>query len=220
VGDTVPPENANDLGSLPQTMRRWMIPLLCVVLFLTAAVGLMRAVVGSLELGLPGATVPAHVTGIGYHPTDPGDVLPPGVTAPRQSTPLAEIYVEHLPAGLRLLTVADDVVVGLSLAVGALLLWRVLLSISSGRPFDARNPRRLGWLAVVLATGWTGGSLLASMASYAVLTHVGLDALDLARPAFPPLPDLTGLWLALIASAFAVAFRHGRQLAADAEGLV
>jgi hypothetical protein len=107
-------------------------------------------------------------------------LLPAGGSLERIPSASADYVVEQLPAGLRLLAGAERALGALALGVGALLLRRLLLSIADGRPFDARNPRRIV-IAACLLVGGVAASVAARVVSTAVLDHVGLGDGPLTR---------------------------------------
>lgn len=151
-----------------------------------------------------------------------GRPLPPGTALQQDGSATATLHVAALPAELRLLIGSGHALAAIGTFAAALYGRRFLLSIWDGRPFDPRNPRRLVGVGLGLLVGGVGSSAMGSVASHAVLAHLGRrpDQADtaLAAPALPV--DLDGLWWALIALAVAEAFRRGRQLAEDADGLV
>jgi hypothetical protein len=137
------------------------------------------------------------------------------------SSTSAELQFAELPVLLQLLSELDHVVSGLTLCLSALLLRRILLSIADGRPFEADNPRRLVRLAVVLLVGGVGGAWAVWWSSTLILGHVGLDPTGTAPIRLPgQLVAVQPLLWALLALAAAVAFRRGRELLDDTDGLV
>jgi hypothetical protein len=114
-------------------------------------------------------------------------------------------------------------VINVCVGVGAFLLYRILLSIAAGRPFESRNPRRIAGLAgAIWVAGVVPGVLTAAAASL-VLHRVGLAGPH--SPVMAPPMNLIGsmvenLLLPLLVLAFAEAFRRGGELARDVDGLV
>lgn len=150
-----------------------------------------------------------------------GRPLPPGTFLLLDNAAVAQLHVLDLPIELRVLIGSGEALAGLGFFVAAMYGRRLLLSIWDGRPFDPRNPRRLVAISIGLVVGGVGSSVIATLAGAAVLGHLGIDAtggqpLDV-RPWWL---DLSGLWWALIALALAEAFRRGRRLTEDADGLV
>ncbi len=127
--------------------------------------------------------------------------------------------VPELPALLRLLTEAPALLTGLCGAVAALLLHRMLRDARAGRPFADRSPGRLTALAVVVVVGGLGGQLLEMLARFVVLGHVGATGVGSPVRLEASL-DLGPLVVAFGLLALAEAFRVGRRLSRDTEGLV
>lgn len=129
------------------------------------------------------------------------------------------LQVQSLPAGLRLATEAGTVVRGLSSALAAWLVWRLLSVIGAGRPFEARNPARLAAVALLVIVAGSGAQVVEHVVTMAVLEH--LDATRAGTPFDIGVTfDLTPALLAAVLLALAEAFRRGRQLAEDVEGLI
>lgn len=149
-----------------------------------------------------------------------GRPLPPGTFLVQGEHATARLFVPDLPVGLSLVVGAGEALAGLGIFVAALYGRRLLLSIWDGRPFDRRNPRRLVAIAAGLAVGGSGAAVVATLASAAVLAHLDIDTAGGALSTRRWWLDLDGLWWALIALALAEAFRRGRQLTEDADGLV
>ena len=189
-------------------------------LLVVAVVALGVAVAAPLvQLAGNGGTVPVTLT-------DPDAVrdldlagLPAGTEA-HLDTGSAHLYVESLPAGLRLLTAAGTSAAALAVAAGAWLLFLVLRSVRSGRPFDRRNPGRLVGVATAVVLGGVLAPALDTGVAAVVLGRVGLTdpgsplSLVFLEISFAP------LLLAAIVLAAAEAFRRGAALADDADGLV
>lgn len=122
---------------------------------------------------------------------------------------------------MRILVNLGPLLSALAVVVGALLLRRVLVSIEKGRPFDPHNARRLAAVAGLVVLDGTGATLLRWVGARAALTSLGRTLDDTALPdsAFGPF-GVSSLLVALVVLAFAEAFRRGRHLAEDADGLV
>ncbi|MCF6745067.1 DUF2975 domain-containing protein [Blastococcus sp. KM273128] len=190
------------------------------VLFVVAAVALLTAVVLPVnQLTQPGGSVTVQVA----EPDDDRSLdlagLPEGVWVV-DSTSESQLFAADLPAGLRALTELPASLHAIAVAVGAWLLARLLWSIHDGHAFDRRNPGRLAGLAAAVVLG----GLVVPMAEGVVATTV-LEHLDLAGPGSPLVLfevtlSLTPIGLALALLAAAEAFRRGRALEDEVEGLV
>jgi hypothetical protein len=189
------------------------------LLLALAAVTVVLAVAVPLQqLTERGADVPVVLSGPAADRA--GEALRlPGLPAGTSVTSTAEEFqlsAEDLPAGLRLLSQASTSLVFLSVAAGAWFLAMVLRSIRAGRPFDRRNPGRLGGVACALVLGGVVAPIVSNLAANAVLGH--FDLLDPEGPFTFVIVDLKFNGLFLLA--FAEAFRRGGALADDVEGLV
>lgn len=131
------------------------------------------------------------------------------------------LQLDVLPGWARMFSTADDVIGGVALCLGAWMLRRVLLSVGSGAPFDARNPRRLRWVALSVVLGTLLEPFSTYWATRAVLADAGADPATAYLRWEPWGPfGLGDIGLALLALAAAEAFAQGRRLADDADGLV
>lgn len=149
--------------------------------------------------------------------------VPPGATLSSiDYGGAAELATPELPLGLRLFAVAGALAGQLAWVAGALYVRRVLLTIEHGEPFTRRNAGRLVRVAALVLLGGAVAPWLSWWGVREVLAHLKLPR-DLV---LPPGVDLdadigfTGLLLALVVLAAAEAFRRGRKLAEDTEGLV
>ncbi|MGW5358875.1 DUF2975 domain-containing protein [Actinopolymorpha pittospori] len=140
---------------------------------------------------------------------------------PRHSV---KYLVHELPWWLRLLTETSPGLGYLSLGIGAVMVRRLVLTIDAGRPFDRRNPRRIGVIAVCVAVGLTGAAWFESFAAWAVVGHVAAvsdtPSLISTLGAHHPRLDLAPVVVAAAIAVVAIAFRRGQQLTKDVEGLV
>ena len=132
--------------------------------------------------------------------------------------------VEELPWWLRLLTEVPSTLGYLSLGIGAVMLRRLVLTIHEGRPFDRRNPRRIGVIAIMVALGTSVAALVESFAAWAVVHHVAdvtnRPSLVTTLLATFPRFEIEPLVVAAAIAVVAIAFRRGQQLTEDVEGLV
>jgi hypothetical protein len=110
-------------------------------------------------------------------------------------------------------------ITGLCLLWGALVVRRLVLSISGGQPFERGNAARVTQLAGLIVAATIAGGVLPYLAAHLVLERLGLSG-----PASPVYPHLViagaPLLVALFLLVLAQAFRRGAELAQDAEGLV
>lgn len=123
-----------------------------------------------------------------------------------------------LPWWLDVLGRADRTLPLLCWGIGAYVLGEVVRSVQAGQPFDHRNPRRIVTLASLVAIGGAGAGLM----------HYLMSELLLARA---DIPDRLGVYghfdmkpaslvIAGVLLVVAGAFRQGRKLTQDVEGLV
>jgi len=114
-------------------------------------------------------------------------------------------------------------VISVCVGAGALMLYRILLSIAAGRPFEPGNPKRIAGLAGAIAVAAVVPWFLTSAAAHLVLHRVGLTGPHSPVTA-PPVPSagsmLWQLLVPLLVLALAQAFRRGGELTRDVEGLV
>ncbi|MDQ4092490.1 MAG: DUF2975 domain-containing protein [Actinomycetota bacterium] len=134
----------------------------------------------------------------------------------------AELVTPQLPLGLRLFAGAGALLGQLAWVAGALYLRRILLTVERGEPFTRRNAGRLVRVAGLVFLGGAVAPWLSWWGGREVLAHLQLSR-DLI---LPPGVDhgeslgFTSVLLALVVLAAAEAFRRGRKLAEDTEGLV
>jgi hypothetical protein len=135
-----------------------------------------------------------------------------------------QYLVDVLPWWLRLLTEMSPALGYLSLGIGAVMLRRLALSIQKGRPFDPRNPRRVGVIAIMVALGTSVAAFVESFAAWAVVHHVAAvtnqPSLVTTLTTHFPRYQIEPLVVAAAIAVAAVAFRRGQQLTEDVEGLV
>jgi hypothetical protein len=189
------------------------------VLFVVAPLAVVVAVVLPVnQLTQPGGSV--VVTPALLHGDRSLEVpgLPDGVWVADPDTD-ALLTASELPGGLRALTELPASLSALAVAVGAWLLARVIATIRDGRPFDRRNPGRLAGIAAAVVVGGLVAPLSAGPVAVAVLTHLGLDGPD-APVGFSTTIPLAPIGLALVLLAAGEAFRRGRALEDEVEGMV
>jgi hypothetical protein len=121
----------------------------------------------------------------------------------------------------QLLSQAHLLVFGVCAALAALLLGRLLLSITAGAPFEPANARRLGGIGTLLFLGGLALSYLPALAAHAVLNRIGLggpgDPLGASAHQLQSMLGVLALW---VFGALSYAFRRGAELARETEGLV
>ncbi|MFD9467022.1 DUF2975 domain-containing protein [Streptomyces sp. NPDC060027] len=116
----------------------------------------------------------------------------------------------------QLLARGGTAVTALCIGVGALLLYRILLSIDAGRPFEAGNPRRLAGLAGAVAVAGAVPGFLSAAAADLVLHRVDLAGPDspVMSPPVVSIGALAGnLLVAFLVLALAEVFRRGAESA-------
>jgi hypothetical protein len=196
------------------------IDALSAVVLLYGASSLAVAVGGPItQLLQPGGQVAVGLNGSGEDALGRLPGLPPGTSLEVGSQSELLLSASSLPWWLRLLTEAPAAVAGLCGALGAFLVWRLLRDARAGRTFEAKSPDRLVALAAVVLVASLGSQLLDGVARAAVLDHV-----DAEGPGSPLVwgfeLDLTAVLLGFVLVALAEAFRHGRRLTQDVDGLV
>lgn len=143
----------------------------------------------------------------------------PGEQLNMQGVPNNAYYtVGDLPGGLEAMLAIGPLARSVCIVFAALTLIWWLDRIRSGRPFEARNSRRLVRLAILVVIG----GVLAPIVEH----YAGDEVIEYVRPAWevegvPNVPLIVGsVILASLLLVTADAFRRGRDLAADVEGLV
>jgi len=201
-------------------LGRTAMSLVSSVLFVVAAVALVVAVALPVnQLTQPGGSVVVTPTVLHGDRSLEIPGLPDGVVvADADSDALLSAF--ELPAGLRALTELPAALNALAIALGAWLLARVMSSVEVGRAFDRRNPRRLAGLAAAVVLGGLVAPLSAAPVSVAVLEHLDLVGPDSPFALFDTTISLTPIGIALAVLAAAEAFRRGRALEDEVEGMV
>ena len=119
----------------------------------------------------------------------------------------------------QLLSRGAGLITGLCLLWGALVVRRLVLSISRGQPFERGNAARVTQLAGLIVAAAIAAGVLPYLAAHLVLGRLGLSG-----PASPLYAHLAiagaPLLAALFLLVFAQAFRRGAGLAQDTEGLI
>lgn len=123
---------------------------------------------------------------------------------------------DAVPAYYRAMSEAGKSVLALMMAVIVFLLLRLRTEFAAGRPFAARNARRLSAMALAVVVGAYGSAWLDSYAA-----QIFYDYLSLERPLYvsfewSPVPLILAGALLIVAQAF----KKGRALTEDVEGLV
>lgn len=189
--------------------------LLLVVVF--AGIALGRRLVG-MATGTGAEVRVALPRDLDFRPFDSAP-LPAGATLEPAPFLAGTLSLPDVGFGTRLLAGSGSLLAVLSLVAGAIVLRRVLLSIEQGRPFDPRNPRRIVILAALVVVGISLVELLDWIGGRAALSSVGLDPHVAEQPISGPAP-FVGLLVGLVVLACAEAFRRGRRLTEDTDGLV
>jgi hypothetical protein len=132
------------------------------------------------------------------------------------STPPAYLNVPDLPPTLRLLTEAGPAIGVLAWAIGMALVAMVVRDVSRGTPFGSRVATRVAALGLVIILGPFASTTLEWIAGEVVVDRADVDQLVSPYYVLPLGAVLAGA----LAFALAEAFRQGRRLTAEVEGLV
>jgi hypothetical protein len=105
---------------------------------------------------------------------------------------------------------------------GAFLLRTLMLSTAAGHPFQHGNAARIAGVAGLIAVAAVASAVLPYVSAELVFHRIGLSTAGSAVAPPPLLPGSTPVHLlvALLVLALAGAFRRGRELARDVDGLV
>ena len=214
------PDGRTAGGGIARRVDVGGVVLLSYLTVLFGVVSLFTAVVQPLnQLTQPGGQVRVRLTEQAERARLDVPGLVGGYLEPDPEAGTVLLTVADLPAPLRLLTEAPATLTNLCAAVAAVLVFRLLRDARAGLPFTDRSPARLTALAVVVVVGGLGGQLLESVARLVVLDHVGATAGD-GPVRLDASLDLGPLVVAVGILALAEAFRTGRRLSRDTEGLV
>ncbi len=178
---------------------------------LEATLAVVGAVaVGNLALQVVRAVADERISAVNELPAS---LAPPGVRPPITGT----VVLQDPSLGQHLLHLAPYLLGTALVLVGALLLFRLAVSVRHGEPFQQANVRRLVVVAVLLLFGTPVVRLLESVDRGQVLKAAMPDAASYQISLDLPLDFmLAGLLVAF----FAEIFRRGARLRADVEGLV
>lgn len=128
-----------------------------------------------------------------------------------------DVMVPVSSGAIRLLAVLPGLLVAVLVAVAGWLVLRLMRTMAAGEPFAVANVWRLRGLAVVLVVGAPTVTFLEMAVRGAVLGTSDLGGLNPGMPVdIPWVSILTGMVVAMLAEAF----RTGRRLSEDVEGLV
>ncbi|WP_258725957.1 hypothetical protein [Cellulomonas sp. NS3] len=194
-----------------------VIGLLGILAGIAAAIGAGAAGAGS-GVAVPvvskaQADVPDNVSAVVNGTGLPGRA-PVSIT--RQGPLMLSVY-EDVSAPTRILARADVWASAIAAGAAVLILVPVLRSTASRDPFAPRNAPRLALAAAVALVGWGAAALLPVAVAGTVVPGVAAEA-GAWQPVFRPDYWPVGFVVALAVLAFAT--WHGRQLAADTDGLV
>lgn len=199
----------------------WIAEALVVVLILIGVVALITAVVLPInQLTQPGGAISVELGPVAsQHVLTSVPNVPAGSaleTVTTDGTIQATLNVFELPWLLKLLSEAGTSVWALCMAGIAWLLSLLLRDIYRGRPFSAKNPKRLQLIALLILAGSFASDTLNGIAAVLVSGHVDLEA--------PLITSFHYTWAPLILAGLVFvlgdAFRRGRVLSDDARGLV
>jgi hypothetical protein len=118
--------------------------------------------------------------------------------------------------GQRLLFTLPTIFDAVLILLGIYWLFLVARTLSAGEPFASRNPSRLFGIAVLIAVGSVGDSLLTAVTTDRLVAGTTLQG----HVPFSLHISFLPLGIALLVAALAEAFRVGVQLRRDTEGLV
>lgn len=144
------------------------------------------------------------------------------VTATGNDRVTVNLVVSELPDGRpvstvsRLVTQAGTFLWLVGLAVVCFLLARVLADIGGGRPFEAPQARRFTLIALAVVVCSAGADTVNYLQARALTAAIGDPATIVVTPYYSVIP----LVLAAVSLVLAGAFRSGRRIQADTEGLV
>lgn len=145
-----------------------------------------------------------------------------GLPARASATPVddtVDLALSDSPSALVLGVRAPTLLGALGVAVGALLLRRIVSGIGRGRPFERAAVRAVGWLAVVVVVVGVAVPVLDDLA-----TVVALDRAGLVEPGSPFIAGVSVPFLPILVSLLALclaeAWRRGAAMSDDLEGLV
>jgi len=140
------------------------------------------------------------------------------------SSGAVELRVADLPTDLRFLTEVGPALGYLGWAIGAWLLARALSSIVDGRPFAGRVVGAVAGLGVVLLLVPTVSDYVERVVANDVVGRVeragAVIPYGTTRPSEAFLTSLDTMIIGLIVLLVAEAFRQGRKMSAELEGLV
>lgn len=147
---------------------------------------------------------------------------PAGLPAGTRVSPVEPVgamwlEVSELPPHLRLLTEAGPAVGYLAWALGLTLVALVIRDIGQGRAFDARVPGRITMVAAVVLVGDIAVHAFDWLAADVVVDR--LDAHGTVFP-YPQVMPVASVVVAAFVLVVAEAFRQGRKMSAELEGLV
>ena len=195
------------------------------LLKLIAFANLARAViVAGLQLFRPGIefALPTYVMA----KRQGGGVIPEGVTVvpPGGFHGSVDVLIDSLSIGPRMLLQLGPTVASLGWALGTWSLARALSSISVGHLFAPRVPRYLYLLGAAMIAGPIFSGIASTWAIHVVLGRPAYEAVltNYGSPSYGNaiVPRLTIVIIGLIVLVIAEAFRQGRRMSAELEGLV
>ena len=144
------------------------------------------------------------------------------VTATGNDRVTVNLVVSELPDGqpvgtlAKLATQAGTFLWLTGLAVICFLLARVLADIGAGRPFEAPQARRFTLIALAVVVCSAGADTVNYLQARALTASIGDPAAIAVTPYYSAIP----LVLAAVSLVLAGAFRSGRRIQADTEGLI
>ena len=203
--------------------------ILLIVGMIFMAVAVVGAIIDKPGLDLSGSTQPTVDAGISSL-TDIGDLFPTKQTddgrvidAATSQAPVsigdpvtAQLTFLDPTSSQRVIWVLWTVSEPLLALIGTWLVFSIVRSSRTGDPFVAANTRRLWALALVIAVGGTGYSLLSGAAQMLLIQRsAAADQIDLSFTA-SFLPIIIGIGVAVLASVWKV----GVELRDDVDGMI
>lgn len=193
--------------------------------FLALRVLLWLILLGSLlaAVGLPaldrarGADVSWTVPSLGQGLSSPATPAQADNGITGFDFPETVVTFQQPPVSLWLITLLPGLLSAAAVAVGVVMMLRLLRNVQVGKPYSSSSVWSLRVMAVLLILAPVAIGIAGGIATQQVLEHLGEPWDSIEFDFGPTLP----LWAAgLFAAALAEVFRQGAQLQSDVDGLV